>query len=224
MRSFIAGLNKGKADKARENLQPEIVVVGTSLGGLHALEILLRGLPKGFSVPVAIAQHRHKDSDDSLSAFLQRQCALPVSEAEDKAEIAPGQVYLAPADYHLLVEPGQLREECQDGGSCPVPTFSLSTEAPVCYARPSIDVLFESAADAFGEKALGVILTGASEDGSRGLARIKANGGRAIVEEPTSAFCSTMPNAAIRAVSIDWIVPLGAIAPLIVNLCHPALR
>ncbi len=201
---------------------PEIVVVGTSLGGLNALEILLGGLPKSFSVPVAIAQHRHKDTDDTLSLFLQHHCVLPVTEAEDKEAIVPGQVYLAPADYHLLVESSQPQGDCQNGPHCP--TFSLSTEAPVCYARPSINVLFESVADAYGEKAIGVILTGASDDGSQGLARIKANGGQTIVQEPTTAFCPTMPKAAIEAVAIDWILPLPDIAPLLVNLCHPALR
>ena len=194
----------------------EIVVVGTSLGGLHALEILLAGLPKNFPLPVAIAQHRHKTSDDSLSFFLQRQCVLPLVEAEDKDVIVPGSVYLAPADYHLLVEAGSAQGHR--------PYFALSTEAPVCYARPSINVLFESAADAYGEKAIGVILTGASNDGTQGLAKIKAYGGLAIVQEPSTAESPTMPKAAIASVATDWIVPLGDIAPLIVHLCHPALR
>ncbi len=200
------------------NCPYDIVVVGTSLGGLHALEILLAGLPKGLPISVAIAQHRHKNSDNTLSVFLQRHCALPLSEAEDKEAIKPGHVYLAPADYHLLVESGR---------------FALSTEAPVCHARPSIDVLFETAADAYGERAIGVILTGASDDGARGLASIKANGGLAIVQEPSTAECATMPKAAISVlrqrsanatIAIDWILPLRDIAPLIVNLCHPALR
>lgn len=198
---------------------PKIVVIGASLGGLHALEVLLTGLPKNLGVPVAIAQHRHKDTNESLSAFLQHQCLLPVTEAEDKEAIAPGRVYLAPADYHLLVEAGH---------------FALSTEAPVRYARPSIDVLFESVAEAYGNRAIGAILTGASNDGARGLLRIKAHGGLAVVQEPATAECSVMPRAAIYAfeqqrltqapVGIDWIVPLGDIAPLIVKLCHRAPR
>ena len=186
-----------------------LVVVGTSLGGLHALEIFLAGFPKNFSVPVAIVQHRHRDSDDSLSLFLQRHCALVVVEPEDKEKIVPGRVYLAPADYHLLVEANHL---------------TLSTEAPVSYARPAIDVLFESAADAYVERVIGVILTGASHDGAKGLAKIKANGGLAVVQEPTTAECMTMPKAAIATVAVDWILPLNEIAPLLVNLCHPALR
>jgi two-component system chemotaxis response regulator CheB len=194
------------------------VVVGASLGGLHALEILLAGLPENFPLPMAIAQHRHKNAD-ALSAVLQRKCALPLSEAEDKEVIAPGHVYLAPADYHLLVEVGCL---------------ALSTEAPVAYARPSINVLFESAADAYGKRVIGVILTGSSDDGAKGLATIKANGGIPIVQEPTTAQSPTMPKAAINALqkqrspntalATDWILPLCDIAALIVNLCYPALR
>src|ERR687885_1004276 len=202
----------------------ELIVVGTSLGGLHALEVLLADLPKSFVIPIAIAQHRHKNSDDSLSAALQRKCALPVREPEDKEAIMPGRVYIAPANYHLLVEPWKTQWDWQDIRRTRGPTFSLSTEAPVLYARPSIDVLFESAADAYGEKVLGVLLTGASHDGSKGLARIKANGGKAIVQDPTTAACATMPKAAIATVAIDWILQLGEIAPFIVNLCCPALR
>jgi len=186
-----------------------MVVIGTSLGGLRALQVLLTGLPKNFPLPVAIAQHRHKNSDETLSLFLQQHCALPVTEAEDKETILPGRVYLAPADYHLLVEGAR---------------FALSTEAPVCYARPSIDVLFESAADAYREKAIGAILTGASSDGSQGLLQIKRRGGLAVVQEPTTAEAKTMPSAAIAAVAVDWIVPLGEIAPLIVKLCNRAVR
>lgn len=219
------------ARRSMHKAHPEIVVVGTSLGGLQALQILLADLPKSLPVPVAIAQHRHKDSDDSLSVFLQHLCPLPLTEAEDKEVILPGRVYLAPADYHLLVEAGQA-EDGQGRQGAGVHTFALSTEAPVSYARPSIDALFESVADAYGEKALGVILTGASNDGSQGLLKIKAHGGKAIVQDPTTAECAAMPKAAIcalqscanAAVAVDWIVPLCDIAPLIVNLCHPALR
>ncbi len=207
-----------RATSLMRNGSYEIVVIGTSLGGLHALQILLAGLPKNFKVPLAIVQHRHKDSGDALRLFLQQHCALPVLEPEDKEAIIPGCVYLAPADYHLLIEAGR---------------FALSTEAPVCHARPSINVLFESVADAYGKKVIGVILTGASNDGSEGLLSIKAHGGLAVVQEPTTAESPTMPKAAICAlqeryvnatVAIDWILPLNEIAPLLVNLCHPALR
>lgn len=204
----------------------ELVVIGTSLGGLHALEVLLSGLPKHFAVPVAIAQHRHRDTDELLCNILQDHCALPVKEAEDKEAIASGCVYLAPADYHLLVEAGQRQKGWQgeDHRGSAAHTFALSTEAPVAHARPSIDALFESAADAYGERAIGVILTGASNDGARGLARLKAHGSLAVVQDPTTAQSPTMPNAAIAAVASDWILPLQDIASLIVNLCHPVPR
>ncbi len=221
VKSFTAGSGRSENSKGQEadsSFVPpasrlgtpyELIVLGTSLGGLRALEVLLAGLPKSFPLPIAIAQHRHKDSDDTLSFFLQRQCALPLKEAEDKEVIIPGRVYLAPADYHLLIEAG---------------CFALSTEAPVSYARPSIDVLFESAADAYGNRVIGVILTGASDDGTQGLLRIKAHGGSAIVQDPSTAESPTMPKAAIKSVPVDWILPLRDIAPLLVNLCNRALR
>lgn len=181
----------------------KIVAIGASLGGLHALEMILAGLPQDFPMAVAIAQHRHKSSDGELVDHLQRQSVLPVVEAADKQVIVGGKIYLAPADYHLLVEPGW---------------FALSTEAPVTYARPSIDVLFESTADAFGDRAIGVILTGASSDGSQGLAKIQAYGGIAVVQEPKEATCRTMPDAAIAAVSGAKILPLLKIAPFLMAL------
>ncbi len=217
----------------------EIVVVGTSLGGLQALTVLLADLPQSFPLPVVIVQHRHKSSQNRLTEFLQQQSSLQITEAEDKEPIAPGRIYLAPADYHLLIESpwdwefgvdenyftgwGSAAREPIDNSKSPIgkrgnPTFALSTEAPVCHARPSIDVLFESAADAFGEKVIGIILTGASSDGSQGLAKIKAEGGLTFVEEPASALCGTMPASAIANVEVDWILPLSKIAPCLVNL------
>lgn len=181
----------------------KIVAIGASLGGLHALEEILAGLPKDFPMAVAIAQHRHKASDSELVDHLQQYSLLPVVEAADKQAIVAGKVYLAPADYHLLVEPGW---------------FALSTEAPVTYARPSIDVLFESAADAFGNRTIGVILTGASCDGTQGLAKIQAYGGIAVVQDPREAACRTMPDAAIAAVSKAKILPLLKIVPFLVAL------
>ena len=192
-----------------------LIVVGTSWGGLRALEVLLAGLPKQFSVPIAIVQHRHKDSDNTLALFLRRHSVLPVEEAEDKTAILPGYVYLAPADYHLLVE---------EEDSVAYPYFALSTEAPVLFARPSIDVLFESAADTYAERVIGVILTGASQDGARGLAKIKARGGLAVVQAPATAESRIMPEAAIAAVSVDRLLPLPDIASCLVNLCQSVLR
>lgn len=187
----------------------EIVVIGTSVGGLSALQVVLGGLAEEFSAAIAIVQHRHKESGVILSQVLQRQIALPIKEAEDKDLLQSGHIYLAPSDYHLLVEPGYL---------------SLSTDEPVSYARPSIDVLFESAADAYGKRTIGVILTGANQDGAQGLAQIKAVGGYTIVQEPSSAENKVMPEAAIAATTIDQILPLNKVAPYLMHLCSPVRR
>lgn len=186
-----------------------MVVVGTSCGGLSALQILLPNLAEDFPLPLVVVQHRSKDADDGLCEFLCKRSALPLSEPNDKEAILPGRVYLAPRDYHLLIE--------QE-------SFALSTEAPVGYARPSINVLFESAADVYQDGVIGVILTGANEDGARGLTRIKSYGGLAIVEDPESAASPAMPAAAIAATHVDAILPLAAIAPYLNELCHPQSR
>ena len=187
----------------------EIVVIGTSLGGLSALKEVLGALTKEFSLAIAVVQHRHKESNHILNQFLQRYIALPIHDVEDKAIICAGHIYLAPSDYHLLVEPGY---------------FSLSTDEPVSFARPSIDVLFESAADAYGDRTIGVILTGANHDGAQGLARIKSVGGYTIVQDPTSAENCIMPKAAIAATRVDQILPLPAIAPHLMRLCSTVRR
>jgi len=176
---------------------PRLVVVGVSLGGMHALKTLLAGMPSDFPWPLAIAQHRSPDSDDLLAGLLQVQTPLPVADAWDKEPIQPGRVYLAPPDYHLLVEPGY---------------FSLSRDEPVSNSRPSIDVLFESAADAYGAGVIAVVLTGANADGARGAARIKARGGCVIVQDPATAENPTMPQAALAAAAVDAVLPLEAIA------------
>lgn len=186
-----------------------MVVVGTSYGGLSALQILLPNLAADFPLPLVVVQHRGKDADDGLCEFLRKQSALPLSEPNDKEAILPGRVYLAPRDYHLLIE--------QE-------SFALSTEAPVSYARPSINVLFESAADVYQDRIIGVILTGANQDGARGLAKIKSYGGLAIVEDPESAASAAMPAAAIAAAHVDAILPITAIAPFLNELCHPQSR
>ncbi|MFB2937858.1 chemotaxis protein CheB [Aerosakkonemataceae cyanobacterium BLCC-F154] len=178
----------------------EIVVIGASLGGLNALEVILSELPRNFPVAVAIAQHRHKFSDGELVDYLQEKTLLPVIEVEDKQPIIPGRVFLAPANYHLLVEPGY---------------FSLSTDAPVTYARPSIDVLFESAADVYRTQVIGIILTGANNDGAIGLAKIQVYGGTIIVQKPDTAECPIMPEAAIKAVKMPQILPLSEIVPFL---------
>jgi two-component system chemotaxis response regulator CheB len=152
---------------------------------------------------LAIVLHRSADGDATLQHLLQRHSTLPVLEAEDKMPLAAGHVYLAPADYHLLV--GSME-------------FSLSTEAPVGFARPSIDVLFESASAAHGSKTLGVVLTGASADGAEGAAKIRERGGTVVVQDPETAECPVMPRAAIAADAASSILPLEAIPGLLADL------
>lgn len=187
----------------------EIVVIGVSYGGLSALQTLLPELSPEFPLPVVIVQHRRKDTNDGLCEYLRRRSSLPLSEPNDKERIEPNHVYLAPPDYHLLIEKS---------------IFTLSTESPVAHARPSIDVLFESAADVYHERIIGVVLTGASRDGARGLSRIKSLGGMAVVQDPQTAESRAMPQAAIAATAVDSILPLQEIAPFLNGICHPAAR
>jgi two-component system chemotaxis response regulator CheB len=181
----------------------EIVVIGTSWGGLAALRELIGGLPPGFAVPVVIVQHRHKQSDNLLTNLLQERTPLCVCEVEDKAPIKQGYVYLAPADYHLLVERG---------------FFSLSTDEPVRYSRPSIDVTFVSAADTYTDRSAGVVLTGANADGSRGLKRIVQRGGLALVQRPETAESPAMPLAALASVPEARALTIGEIATILAGL------
>jgi len=185
----------------------EIIVVGTSWGGLSALHELIAGLPRGFRIPVVAVQHRHRQSGQVLPALLQARTSLGVCEVEDKAPILPGNVYVAPSDYHLLIERGY---------------FSLSTDEPVQYSRPSIDVTFASAADTYGERAVGVILTGANADGSRGLKRIHDRGGLTLVQSPETAESPTMPAAAIRCVPSARAQTIRDIAATLAALTPPA--
>ncbi len=172
------------------------MVIGTSAGGLRALEKILGSLPARFSVPIVAVQHRARESE-AFASIMQSLCMLPVHEAEDKEPIVAPGIYLAPPDYHLMLEPGHL---------------TLSTDEPVSFSRPSIDVLFESAADAYGAGVLAVLLTGANNDGSRGLGRIREAGGFALVQDPKTAESPKMPNAAINAGAVDLVLPLADIA------------
>lgn len=184
---------------------PRLVAIGASLGGLHAVSRILRDLPAGFPAAVAIVQHRASGPDGRrLASLLQDGTPFTVIEVEDKMAIEAGAVYLAPADYHLLVEgPG---------------AFALSVDEPIRAARPSIDVFFQSAAESFRERAVGVVLTGASADGAEGLAAIKAHGGRAIVQDPATAECATMPAAALAATAVDYVLPLTEMGEHLVAL------
>ncbi|WP_332855416.1 chemotaxis protein CheB [Duganella sp. S19_KUP01_CR8] len=177
------------------------IVLGVSAGGVSALKQLLGALPADLPWPLLIVQHISADSDGSLAAVLDQGCALRVKEAEERERIEAATVYLAPANYHLMLE--------RDG------TLALSTDAAVSYARPSIDVLFESAAQAFGPAVIGVILTGANADGSQGLRAIKQKGGLAVVQDPADAASPSMPLAALAAVQADYVVPLAGLGALL---------
>jgi two-component system chemotaxis response regulator CheB len=180
-----------------------IVVVGASWGGLQALTTLVSGFPKDFPLPLVLIQHRSRDSTSALAELLQDASKLCVCEVEDKAPVVPGHVHIAPPDYHLLIDRG---------------FFALSTEAPHRYSRPSIDITFESAALAYDGDTIGVVLTGANQDGSEGLKLIVSMGGTAIVQDPATAESPTMPKAAIAAVPKATVLPIAGIAPHLVKL------
>ena len=184
-------------------MQRRVVIVGTSRGGLHALGVVLSGLPRDFPLPIAIVQHRTRDADSSLADLLQKQTPLPVIETDDKTAIEPGFVYLAPPDYHLLVDASR---------------FALSTDGRVSFARPSIDVLFDSAANSFGRGVIAVVLTGASEDGAEGAAAVKQRGGYVIAQDPREAESPVMPLAVVRRKLADIVLPLADIAAHLVTL------
>lgn len=181
----------------------KLIVIGVSAGGLEALRQLLGGLPPDFPLPIVIVQHLRSGSD-ALAESLQHFCRIRLKEADEGERIAPGTAYFAPADYHLLVE--------RDG------TLALSVDPPVRYARPSIDVLFDSAADAFGDSVIGVILTGANNDGSDGLHSIKAAGGMAVVQDPASAEVAQMPLSALQTTTVDHVRPLADLPALLCTL------
>ena len=183
-----------------------MIAVGASWGGLQAVGTLLEGIPRELDQPIVVAQHRSPESNRGvLEALLQHHIGRPVCEPGDKQPIERCYVYVAPADYHLLVEDGH---------------FALSVDARVQFARPSIDVLFESVAEAYRDRAIGVVLTGANEDGAAGLAAIKRNGGVSIVQDPDTATRRAMPDAAIAASLADAILPLEEIGPFLHGLCR----
>ena len=181
----------------------QIVALGMSWGGLHALRAIVSKLPEAFPLPVVVVQHRHKDSDSLLRELVQDCAHIPVTDIEDKQPIRSGNIYIAPPDYHTLVEDGH---------------FALTTEAPVKFSRPSIDVTFMSVADACGAAAVGVVLTGANDDGAAGLRRIVGRGGYGIVQDPATAESATMPRAALKAVPEAHKLSLPDIGPHLVQL------
>ena len=175
-----------------------VAVVGASWGGTAAAAELLSRLSPSCGLAVVIAIHRGSmGSEDMLARSLQKVSPLPVVEAEDKSVLEPGRVLVAPADYHLMIEQNHV---------------ALSTEAPVRFSRPSIDVLFESAADSCRDRVVAVVLTGANDDGARGVVAVKANGGRTYAQDPFTAERPEMPDAAIATGAIDRVLPIPAIA------------
>ena len=163
---------------------PQAVVIGVSAGGLNALSAILPQLPADYPLPIIIVIHLPPDRDSVVAELFDEKCALTVREAEDKEDILPGHVYFAPPDYHLLVEADH--------------RLSLSSEEPVLFSRPSVDVLFETAADVYGEGLIGVILTGANPDGAAGLKAVMNAGGRGLVQRPDLSYASAMPEAALE--------------------------
>jgi two-component system chemotaxis response regulator CheB len=172
----------------------EAIVIGVSAGGMKALKTIFSSLLPDFALPVIIAQHRYPGTDNYLEKILDAQCQITVRQAEEKEKIEPGIIFIAPSNYHLLVEDDR--------------TFSMSLEGRVNFARPSIDLLFNSAADVYGPKLIGIILTGANNDGSKGLKTIKERGGLTIVQDPETAEADSMPMAAIAKTKVDYIISL----------------
>ncbi|HEX8961492.1 MAG TPA: chemotaxis protein CheB [Rhodocyclaceae bacterium] len=188
------------------------VAIGVSSGGVQALKLLLGELPRDYPLPILIVQHISPDAGNGMAKLLDDLCAIRIKEADEQDRIVPATVYLAPPNYHLLVE--------REG------FLSLSADPPVSYARPSVDVLFESAAAVFGPQLVAIVLTGANWDGARGVQAVKRRGGVVIVQDPADADTPQMPQAALAAVDVDHVVPLAAMPALLRRLAglaaHPA--
>jgi two-component system chemotaxis response regulator CheB len=191
---------------APETLQGRIeaVVIGASAGGVEALNEILPALPATFRPAVLIVLHLPRERPSLLVEIYEKRCALPLREADDKEPVEPGTVYFAPPDYHMLVEKSR--------------QIALSTDEPVHFSRPSIDVLFESAADVYGERLLGIILTGANEDGAAGLHAIHRAGGVTVVQQPDSAKVPLMVVSALQRNPADFILSLSEIGELLKGL------
>jgi two-component system, chemotaxis family, protein-glutamate methylesterase/glutaminase len=187
-----------------ESMLYEAVVIGVSAGGLAALTRLLGVLPVNYPVPIVVVQHRSRDERFLLEEVLQTKCRIRIRQVEEKEAMKAGSVYFAPPDYHLLIEADH--------------SFSLSYDAPVNYSRPSIDVLFETAAQVFGPKLAAIILTGANADGSRGIKMVRKNGGTTIAQEPATAEYPDMPQAAINTGYVQKIMDLDAIGKFLLVL------
>jgi len=188
----------------------EAIVIGTSSGGMNALKFLFSALPVDFSIPIIIVQHISPRSENQWIKLLNNNSKLYLKEADEKEKIEHGKVYIAPPNYHLMIEQNK--------------TFSLTIDERVNYSRPSIDVLFESAAEAYKNKLIGVILTGSNSDGTKGIKRIKEYGGLTIAQDPETAESSYMPASAIAAIQPDYILSLENIIELLIKLDKPIIN
>jgi len=198
-------------------MQYEAIVIGVSAGGMNALKYIFSTLPVGFHIPIIIVQHLSARSDNEWIKLLNDNSGLTIKEADEKEKIAgpteqsfgqeTGNVYIAPANYHLLIESDK--------------TFTLTIDEYVNFARPSIDVLFESAAYTYKDKLIGIVLTGSNNDGAKGIKRIKECGGLAIIQDPETAESPNMPTSAIAAVQPDYILSLEKIVQLLIKITQP---
>lgn len=198
-----AAAEAGRAAPALDR-RIEAIVIGASAGGIEALLAVLPQLPSCFAPSLFVVVHLPRERSSLLAELFSARCAIRVCEAEDKWPVEPGTIYFAPADYHLQIDKG--------------PTMSLSADEPVHYSRPSIDVLFETAADVYGDTLAAVVLTGANDDGAAGLAAVHRQGGTTIVQSPDDARMPTMPSAALARVAADFVLPIGGIAALLATL------
>ncbi|MDA8522384.1 chemotaxis protein CheB [Acidovorax sp. NCPPB 4044] len=188
----------------------DAIVVGGSAGSVEALAVLLPALPAAQRAAVFVVLHLPRNRPSLLCDIFQPRCALPLREAQDKEPVEAGTVYFAPPDYHLLVDRG--------------PVLALSVDDPVHFSRPSIDILFESAADAYGERLLAILLSGANHDGAQGIAAVQAAGGTTIVQDPESAPMTTMPDAALQLCTPTHVLSPQRIAEWLAALPHGARR
>ena len=182
----------------------DAIAIGTSAGGVEALMRILPALPANDQVAVFVVVHVPRERPSLLTEIFSYKCAMTVEEAVDKADIRPGRIYFAPADYHLLVDRG--------------PQIALSVDDVVQFSRPSIDVLFESAADVYGKRLAGVLLTGGNEDGAAGLAYIARCGGATLLQDPTEAAAAMMPESALKIMQPTHVLQLDEIATLLKNI------
>ncbi|MBG6111623.1 two-component system chemotaxis response regulator CheB [Flavobacterium sp. CG_9.10] len=185
-------------------MQYKAIVIGVSSGGMNALKTIFSTLPAHFSIPIIIVQHLSARSDSQWIKLLNEKSSLEIKEADEKEQIEKGKIYIAPPNYHLLIEKDK--------------TFSLTIDERVNFARPSIDVLFESAAEAYKNKLIGIVLTGSNNDGTKGIKRIKECGGLIIIQDPKTAESAYMPQSAIAAIEPDYIKSLENIVELLIKI------